>query len=378
MSTIKLNKSPSNSSPTGKSPVRRTPNHMRDRTKAPAPAVIANIEPVPAERDSKQRSESSRQRNHRYDGRLREDDAETRTRNQNSDRRTSPPPNRDEPHYRQAPRRGGKLRDGYDAQAKPRPASPVNPPSSTRQSAELPRLSKRMSELGLCSRREADEWISNGWVKVNGKVVNELGVRVDPQADIQVDREAKLHQSEQVTILLHKPVGYVSGQAEDGYHPAVVLLHPDNQWPEDPLISKRFKRGFLTGIAPAGRLDIDSTGLLVFTQDGRIARQLIGDDSTIEKEYLVRVEGQLSELGLKKLNHGLQLDGVMLKPARVSWQNEDQLRFVLREGRKRQIRRMCELVGLRVVGLKRVRIGSVSLGKLPPGQWRYLRPNERF
>lgn len=370
---------------------------MRDRTKAPvkagvadvAPARVAKVDkPVRTEGERSERSESSRQRNHRYDGRLREEDAgairrprgdgEARYSRENSDRPSSPRPSRDEPHYRQAPRRGGKLRDGFDAQAKPRSAPSANRSTQTSQPAELPRLSKRMSELGLCSRREADEWISNGWVKVNGKVVNELGVRVDPQADIQVDREAKLHQSEQVTILLHKPVGYVSGQAEDGYQPAVVLLHPDNQWPEDPLISKRFKRGFLTGLAPAGRLDIDSTGLLVFTQDGRVARQLIGEDSKIEKEYLVRVEGELSEQGLKKLNHGLQLDGVALKPAKVSWQNEDQLRFVLREGRKRQIRRMCELVGLRVVGLKRVRIGSVSLGKLPPGQWRYLRPNEQF
>ena len=240
------------------------------------------------------------------------------------------------------------------------------------------RLSKRMSELGLCSRREADEWIANGWVKVNGEVMSELGVRVSPDARIEVDREAKTHQAEQVTILLHKPVGYVSGQAEDGYQPAVVLLHPDNQWPDDPLIDKRFKRGYLAGLAPAGRLDIDSTGLLVFTQDGRVARQLIGEDSTVEKEYLVRVTGELSDEGLRLLNHGLRLDGVQLKPAKVSWQNEDQLRFVLREGRKRQIRRMCELVGLHVTGLKRVRIGSVTLGKLPPGQWRYLRPEERF
>src|SRR5690606_337561 len=141
---------------------------------------------------------------------------------------------------------------------------------------------------------------------------------------------------------------------------------------------KTFQRGFLKGLAPAGRLDIDSTGILVLTQDGRVARQLIGEDSTIEKEYLVRVEGELSAAGLKLLNHGLELAGVKLKPAKVSWQNEDQLRFVLREGRKRQIRRMCELVGLHVVGLKRVRIGSVTLGKLPVGQWRYLRPGERF
>ena len=239
-----------------------------------------------------------------------------------------------------------------------------------------------MAELGLCSRREADEWIVNGWVTVDGEVVDTLGTRISPEARIEVSPAALAHQSETVTILLNKPVGYVSGQAEDGYQPAIVLIHPDNQWhgesgkrnASDPV----FKRGHLHGLAPSGRLDIDSTGLLVLTQDGRIARQLIGEDSTIEKEYLVRVEGTLSEEGLKLLNHGLSLDGVQLKPAKVSWQNEDQLRFVLREGRKRQIRRMCELVGLNVVGLKRVRIGSVVLGKLPLGSWRYLRPGERF
>jgi 23S rRNA pseudouridine2604 synthase len=131
-------------------------------------------------------------------------------------------------------------------------------------------------------------------------------------------------------------------------------------------------------MAPAGRLDIDSTGLLVLTQDGRIAKQLIGEDSLVDKEYLVRVQGKLSEKGLALLNHGLSLDGEALKPAKVSWQNEDQLRFTLREGKKRQIRRMCEMVGLKVMGLKRVRIGKVVLGDLPPGQWRYLGEDERF
>ena len=122
----------------------------------------------------------------------------------------------------------------------------------------------------------------------------------------------------------------------------------------------------------------DSTGLLVLTQDGRIARKLIGEDSDIEKEYLVRVEGRLDEHGLARLNHGLALDGKALRPAKVTWANPDQLRFLLKEGRKRQIRRMCELVGLKVVGLKRVRIGRVRLGDLPPGRWRYLRDDEQF
>ena len=139
-----------------------------------------------------------------------------------------------------------------------------------------------------------------------------------------------------------------------------------------------FKPSHLRGLAPAGRLDIDSTGLLVFTQDGRVAKRLIGNHSDVEKEYLVRVEGKLDDAGMKLLQHGLELDGVKLKPAKVSWQNEDQLRFVLREGRKRQIRRMCELVRLDVTGLKRVRTGSVSLGPLPVGQRRYLRRDEKF
>ncbi len=240
-----------------------------------------------------------------------------------------------------------------------------------------PRLSKRMGELGLCSRREADQWIENGWVKVDGQTVTTLGVRVSPQARIEVDPAARLHQSGQVTVLLNKPVGYVSGQAEDGYQPAVVLIRPENRWSSDPSPIE-FKHEHLRGLAPAGRLDIDSTGLLVLTQDGRVAKQLIGENSKVEKEYLVRVDGTLSEHGLQQLRHGLRLDGVTLRPAQVSWQNAQQLRFVLREGRKRQIRRMCELVGLQVTGLKRVRSGNVPLGGLPLGRWRYLGPDETF
>jgi 23S rRNA pseudouridine2604 synthase len=134
----------------------------------------------------------------------------------------------------------------------------------------------------------------------------------------------------------------------------------------------------LRGLAVAGRLDIDSTGLLVLTQDGRVARTLIGEDSEIEKEYLVRVQGKLRPSGLELLNEGLSLDGKRLKRAQVQWQNDDQLRFILREGKKRQIRRMCELVGLTVLGLKRVRIGRVMLADLPVGQWRYLGQHESF
>ncbi len=234
-----------------------------------------------------------------------------------------------------------------------------------------------MSEQGLCSRREADSYIERGLVKVDGVTVSELGTKIFPSQKITLERAAQVQQQARVTILLNKPVGYVSGQAEDGYTPAVTLISAASRYSGDqsPL---KFSPAQLRGLAPAGRLDIDSQGLLVLTQDGRIAKQLIGEDSEIDKEYLVRVQGTLGDRGLALLNHGLSLDGRKLKPAKVAWQNEDQLRFVLREGKKRQIRRMCELVGLRVTGLKRVRIGRVKLGDLPEGQWRYLREDERF
>ena len=283
------------------------------------------------------------------------------------------------------------------------------------------RLNKRMAELGMASRREADDWIAKGWVKVNGKVA-EMGMQVAPDARIEVTQQAKGAQANQVTILLNKPIGIVSGQAEDGHEPAITLIQPQNRWADDN--ARFFFHGSqLKSLVPAGRLDIDSTGLLVLTQDGRVARQLIGEDSGMEKEYLVRVvytgvanpaaansaaatygaraatrpapPTQLSRIDdddpvstdvqsvfpvekLRLLRHGLRLDDQALKPAKVEWQNPEQLRFVLVEGKKRQIRRMCELVGLKVVGLKRVRVGKVMLGNLPVGQWRYLAPHESF
>ena len=239
------------------------------------------------------------------------------------------------------------------------------------------RLSKLMSEQGLCSRREADSYIERGWVLVDGKPVTELGTRIDPGQRITLNRAAQSKQQTRVTILLNKPIGYVSGQAEDNHKPAVTLINAATRFGADksPL---HFHPLHLTGLAPAGRQDIDSQGLLVLTQDGRIAKQLIGEDSAIEKEYLVRVQGKISANGLTMLKHGIKLDEKLLKPAKVTWQNDDQLRFILQEGKKRQIRRMCEQVGLKVSGLKRVRIGKVKLGDLPVGQWRYLGESEMF
>jgi 23S rRNA pseudouridine2604 synthase len=249
-----------------------------------------------------------------------------------------------------------------------------------------------------------------------------MGMQVAPDVTIEINKIAKGQQANLVTILINKPLGLVSGQAEDGHEPAITLVQPHNRWAEDN--ARFFFHGSqLKSLVPAGRLDIDSTGLLVLTQDGRVARQLIGEDAVMEKEYLVRViytgvlntaaatsaaatyaarpgqrpaaPTQLSRIDdddpvsadvqavfpaekLQLLRHGLSLDGQALKHAKVEWQNPEQLRFVLHEGKKRQIRRMCEQVGLKVVGLKRVRIGKVMLGNLPVGQWRYLAPHERF
>ena len=290
-----------------------------------------------------------------------------------------------------APQRHGKVRDGVRevvdghvvrGEKRPAPRKPQFPKERDHSSeiktnpADGIRISKYLADKGLCSRREADHYIEKGWVTVNGVRVT-LGQRILPTDKVQLARQATVAQESRVTIIINKPMGFVSGQAEDGYEPAVSLVTAENQWDEAEF-QQDFNFKHLRGLAPAGRLDIDSVGLLVLTQDGRVAKQLIGENSNVDKEYLVRVEGELIENGLALLNHGLELDGVPLRPAQVSWQNDEQLMFVLREGKKRQIRRMCELVGLKVVGLKRVRIGNITLGHLPTGKWRYVSPDEGF
>lgn len=239
------------------------------------------------------------------------------------------------------------------------------------------RLSKLMSLRGLCSRREADAWIERGMVKVDGQTIAVLGTRVDSASLITIDRSALRDQRTLVTVLLNKPTGYVSGQPEGRYPTASDLITNENRNRQDrsPL---RYRPQHRHGLAPAGRLDIDSHGLLVLTQDGRIARQLISPDATIEKEYLVRVDSRINETAIQRLRHGLMLDQRQLKPAKVHPLKPNLLKMILVEGRKRQIRRMCELLGFKVIGLKRVRIGNIRLGRLPQGQWRYLGRNEAF
>ncbi|HMN69879.1 MAG TPA: pseudouridine synthase [Bdellovibrionales bacterium] len=240
------------------------------------------------------------------------------------------------------------------------------------------RLSKVMANRGLCSRREADDLIARGLVKVDGVLVDQLGTKVSPDVKIEILERGAKTLNDKVTILINKPKGYVSGQPEDGYRAAVELVTAENQ--EPPSGGLRFQGlKHLRGLAPAGRLDIDSQGLLVLTQDGVTAKKLVGENSETEKEYIVRVEGSLSDFDLKRLCNGsLVIEGRKLRPAQVEWINEDQLRFVLKEGMKRQIRKMCEAVGLKVLGLKRVRIGRVTLGKLPEGRWRFLNRDEEF
>ena len=240
---------------------------------------------------------------------------------------------------------------------------------------ELVRLSKLMSQRGLCSRREADRLIEQGLVRVDGELVNTLGIKFSDKVKIELTKRAQTIQNERVTIMINKPVGYVSGQAEDGYIPAVRLITKENQSEHDRTDLK-IKAAHFNGLAPAGRLDIDSQGILILTQDGRVAKQLIGENSDLEKEYLVRVEGDIKEEQITKLCFGLSLDGKPLKRAKVRRLNPEQLQFILIEGKKRQIRRMCEAVDLRVTGLKRVRVGELRLGKLAEGQWRFVLPEE--
>ena len=245
-----------------------------------------------------------------------------------------------------------------------------------KKTVEPIRVSKLLADRGFCSRREADQYIAKGWVKVDGQVVG-LGAKAYPRQTITLHKLAQEKQQARATIILNKPVGYISHQSneEGNYRLAGALITPQKQFDRN---RNTFSPQHLKGLAPAGRLDIDSQGILVFTQDGGIARQLNNEELEIEKEYLVRVGGAITDNGLRLLNHGISLDGEPLKPAEVTWQNDDQLKFIVQQDKKRQIRNMCKVVGLEVVGLKLVRMGNVALADLPLGQWRYLKPHERF
>ena len=238
------------------------------------------------------------------------------------------------------------------------------------------RLSKLMAERGLCSRREADRLIEQGKVLVNGQVVDRLGSRFDPTVRIALTPEIQKERLRLVTVLLNKPPGVVSNQPEKGYQEAASLITRKNfqcragQAPRELPPAK--------ALHVAGRLDIDSSGLLILTQDGQVARQLISPNSQVEKEYVVRLTERVPTAALVQMQGDLTLDGQLLKPVQITQTDDRTLGLVLQEGRKRQIRRMCDLVGLRVHCLVRVRIGRIGLGDLSRGRWRYLDSSEVF
>jgi 23S rRNA pseudouridine2604 synthase len=235
------------------------------------------------------------------------------------------------------------------------------------------RLAKRVAELRACSRREAEQFINGGWVRVDGIVVEEPQFRVADQR-VEVDPQADLSQTEPVTLLLHKPPGY---HTTDDDPPASQLLSAATLWAEDASGIRPLKKHFaqLTLCAP---LEPSASGLVVFTQDWRVARKLTEDAATLEHEVVVEVAGELAPNGLKRLNRGIPYQDRTPLAIKVSWQSEHRLRVALKGARPGQVAHLCEAVGLQVLSMKRIRIGRVSLGKAPPGQWRYLRGDERF
>ncbi|MGB9129009.1 MAG: rRNA pseudouridine synthase [Thiobacillus sp.] len=235
------------------------------------------------------------------------------------------------------------------------------------------RLAKRVAELQGCSRREAEQFITGGWVKVDGIVVEEPQFRVADQR-IEIDPQADITQAEPVTLLLHKPP---ADPSTDGAQPASQWLTPANLWNEDASGIRPLKIHFaqLTLCAP---LEPSASGLVVFTQDWRIARKLTEDAVTLEHEVIVEVAGELAPNGLKRLNRGIPYQEKTPSAIKVSWQNETRLRVALKGAQPGQIAHLCEAVGLTVLSMKRIRLGGVSLGKVPAGQWRYLREDERF
>lgn len=233
------------------------------------------------------------------------------------------------------------------------------------------RLNKWMAELGLCSRREAEALIEGGGVLVDGEVVERPGHKIEPGQTLKLAEAAERAIASKFTAVLNKPVDYVSAQPEDDQIPAVRLLKTANAVDGTRGPAKQ------ASLAPLGRLDQDSHGLLLLSDDGVLAKAIIGPQHSLEKEYLVTVTGKISEGRLTLLRNGLSLDERRLKPAKVTVVEGQTLRFILKEGRKRQIRRMCDLVGLRVTDLQRIRIGPLDLGDLESGKWRVLKAKER-
>ena len=219
------------------------------------------------------------------------------------------------------------------------------------------RLNKYIAYLNIASRREADKLIKDGKVKVNGEIIINPAIQVAENDKIICDIED--YKNEKIYIKLNKPVGYVVSNNKKEVKPIYKLL--------DEKLKKLY---------PVGRLDKDSKGLILFTNDGIFSRKIIGEESECEKEYYVKLEGNISDGALKKLEFGISLDGKKLKPAIVKRVSKNSFNIILKEGRNRQIRRMCEKVGFEVILLKRLRISNIYLNDLQEGKFEYLTKDE--
>lgn len=231
------------------------------------------------------------------------------------------------------------------------------------------RLSKRVAELAGCSRSEAEQYVQGGWVRVDGIVVEEPQFKVTDQ-QVALDPEARLEAAEPATFILHKPSGLPSAEA-------VAVAVPASRWEEDPSGWRVHKRHFAHQAA-AMPLEDAASGLLVLSQDGRVIRRLTEDAGKLEQEFIVDVEGELAPYGWNRLSHGTEYAGWPVAPFKVSWQSEQRLRFAIKGVRPGMLQHLCAEVGLRAISLRRIRLGRIPLSKMPPGQWRYLPPSERF
>jgi 23S rRNA pseudouridine2604 synthase len=232
------------------------------------------------------------------------------------------------------------------------------------------RLAKRVAEMIPCSRAEADKYIAGGWVSVDGQVVEEAGARVADDQDVVLHPDATLAELVPVTILLHKPAG-ADAAAAARLLSADTLVRAEHG-------NQRFLKRHLANLTLATPLDDKASGLVVFTQDFRVARKLVDEAHRVEQEFIVEVAGAIREGGLALLNHGLTFNGKPIPPMKVSWQNETRLRFALKGVKPGQLLHMCRMVGLSIVSTRRIRVGRVPMASLPSGHWRYLHEYERF
>jgi 23S rRNA pseudouridine2604 synthase len=235
---------------------------------------------------------------------------------------------------------------------------------------EPQRLAKLVAILMSCSRREAEQYVTEGWVSVDGQKVDLPQFRVNAGQRVEVDPKARLLPVVPATLLVHKPAGIETEAVR-------ATLGTATRWAGDNS-GTAWMKGHGFGLTALFALPPQASGLAVFSQDARIVRRLREDAAFIEQELLAEVAGTLAEGGLQKLSHGLVQDGRPLPPAHVSWQSEKRLRIAAKGIAPEQVGWMCAQVGLQLTALRRIRLGRVAMAGLPSGEWRYLRAGERF